>query len=349
MDDQNNQEMSGPGEKVSRRSLGTESSIAERVWLAIGILLFLFFVTSTVAHLLTQRIDSEVTQLVRAAELVLNGSGETEAANLAQSLADWRAKGTIDLAVWFLLSMTLFGVIVGISAAIALSRGLIRPIIELAAGAEAIGEGRLDRRIAVNSDDEMGALAESFNLMAEKRQQIEAALRDQAHHDTLTKLPNRTLFHDRFAQALALAKRYERRFALHFLDLDGFKAVNDSLGHLVGDELLRAVATVVTGCIRTSDTAARFGGDEFAVIQTEFKDRQGAVDVAERIIGALSQPLRLGDHEVRIGVTIGIAVFPEDGADAAQLQQHADLALYVGKAKGKNTYVFYDSEMSKTS
>ena len=179
--------MSGPGEKVSRRSLGTESSIAERVWLAIGILLFLFFVTSTVAHLLTQRIDSEVTQLVRAAELVLNGSGETETANLAQSLADWRAKGTIDLAVWFLLSMTLFGVIVGISAAIALSRGLIRPIIELAAGAEAIGEGRLDRRIAVNSDDEMGALAESFNLMAEKRQlmaekrqQIEAALRDQA-------------------------------------------------------------------------------------------------------------------------------------------------------------------------
>lgn len=157
------------------------------------------------------------------------------------------------------------------------------------------------------------------------------------------------MFHDRFAQALALAKRYERRFALHFLDLDGFKAVNDSLGHLVGDELLRAVATVVTGCIRTSDTAARFGGDEFAVIQTEFKDRQGAVDVAERIIGALSQPLRLGDHEVRIGVTIGIAVFPEDGADAAQLQQHADLALYVGKAKGKNTYVFYDSEMSKTS
>ena len=95
-----------------------------------------------------------------------------------------------------------------------------------------------------------------------------------------------------------------------------------------------------------SDTAARFGGDEFAVIQTDYKDRQGAVDVATRIFAALSRPLQLGDHEVRIGVTIGIAVYPEDGADAAQLQKNADLALYAGKAKGKNTHVFFDSEMS---
>ncbi len=317
--------------------------------MAIGILLLIFFMTSTVAHLLTQRIDSEVTQLVRAAELALEGGGETETAELARSLADWRAKGTIDLAVWFLLSMTMFGVIIGIGAAIMLSHGIIRPILELTAGAEAIGEGKLDHRISIDTDDELEVLAESFNFMAEKRQQIEAALRDQAHHDALTKLPNRNLFWDRLEQALAQAKRHEWRFALHLLDLDGFKAVNDSLGHPVGDELLKAVATAVTGCIRSSDTVARIGGDEFMVIQTEFKDRQGAVDVATRIIAALSQPFRLGDHDVRIGVTIGIAVYPRDGTDAERLQRNADLALYAGKAKGKNTYVFYDSEMSAKS
>ncbi len=338
--------MTSISDKISQPSRRTEFSITDRVWLAIGILLLLFFLTSTVAHLLTKKIDSEVTQQIRAVELVLEGSGEFDTAELARSLAYWRTTNTIGLAVWFLLSMTLFGVVVGVSVAIALSRGLIRPILELAAGAEAIGEGKLEHRIAIDSDDELEVLAKSFNSMAEKRQQIEAELRDQAHHDALTKLPNRNLFQDRLAQALAQAKRHERCFALHYLDLDGFKAVNDSLGHPVGDELLKAVAAILTGCIRASDTAARFGGDEFAVIQTEFKDRQGAVDVATKIIAALSQPFRLGDHEMRIGVTIGIAVYPEDGADAVQLQQNADLALYAGKAKGKNTYVFFDSEMS---
>jgi len=313
--------------------------------LVIGILLFLFFMTSTVAHLLTKKIDSEVMQHIRAVELVLEGSGEIEKAELARSLAYWRTSNTIDLTVWFLLSMTLFGVIIGISTAIVFSRGIIRPILELTAGAEAIGEGKLDHRIEIESDDELGELAASFNLMAEKRQQTEAALRDQAHHDALTKLPNRNLFQDRLSQALAQANRHEWRFALHYLDLDGFKAVNDSLGHHAGDELLKAVAAILTGCTRMSDTVARFGGDEFAVIQTEFKDRQGAVTVATKIIDALSQPLRLGDHEVRISATIGISVYPTDGTDASQLQQNADLALYVGKAKGKNTYVFYDSEM----
>ena len=291
--------------------------------------------------------DSEVTRIVDAAEFVLDGSGETATAELAQSIADWRATGTIDLAVWFLLSMTLFGVVVGISAAVMLSRGLVQPILELAAGAEAIGEGNLDHRISIDSDDELEALAGSFNTMAEKRQQIEAALRVQAHHDELTGLPNRKLFQDRLAQALAQAQRHDWGFALHFLDLDGFKAVNDSLGHPVGDELLKAIAAIVTGCIRQTDTAARIGGDEFAVVQTEFKDRQGAIDVATRIIDALSRPLRIGEHDVEIGVTIGIAIYPEDGTDALQLQQNADSALYAGKAKGKNTSVFYDSGMSR--
>ena len=338
--------MSSISNKTSQPSRRTEFSITDRVWLAIGILLLLFFLTSTVAHLLTKKIDSEVTQHIRAVELVLEGSGEFDTAELARSLAYWRTTNTIGLAVWFLLSMTLFGVIIGISAAVVLSRGIIRPILELTAGAKAIGEGKLDHRIEIESDDELGELAASFNLMAEKRQQIEAALRDQAHHDALTKLPNRIQYRDRLAQALAQAKRHQWRFAIHLLDLDGFKEVNDTLGHPVGDELLKAVATAIAGCIRTSDTVARIGGDEFSVIQTEFKERQGAIDVATKIIAALSQPFRLGGHDVRIGVTIGIAVYPTDGAEAEQLQQNADLALYAGKAKGKNRYVFYEHEMS---
>lgn len=338
--------MTSTDDKVSRIHRRTDSSISQRIFLAIGILLFLFFVTSTVAHLLTKRIDGEVSQLVSAAELVLEGGGEVEMARLAKSLADWSKAGTIDLTLWFLLSMTLFGVVIAMTASIVLSRGLIQPILELTEGAEAIGEGKLDHRIAIDTDDELEILADSFNAMAEKRQQIEAALRDQAHHDKLTKLPNRHLFDDRLAQALIQAKRHKRSFAIHLLDLDGFKKVNDTLGHPVGDELLKAVATALTGCVRTSDTVARMGGDEFTVIQTEFKDRQGAVDVATRIVTALSQPFKLGDHVTQIGVTIGIAIYPTDGADAGQLQQNADLALYVGKAKGKNRYVFYDSEMS---
>ena len=256
--------MTSISDKTSQSSRRTEFSITDRVWLAIGILLFLFFLTSTVAHLLTKKIDSEVTQHVRAVELVLEGSGEFDTAELARSLAYWRTTNTIDLAVWFLLSMTLFGVIIGISAAVVLSRGIIRPILELTAGAKAIGEGKLDHRIEIESDDEFGELAASFNLMAEKRQQIEDALREQAHHDALTKLPNQIQYWDRLAQALAQAKRHEWRFAIHLLDLDGFKEVNDTLGHPVGDELLKAVAKAVAGCIRTSDTVARIGGDEFA-------------------------------------------------------------------------------------
>ncbi|MEE9251533.1 MAG: EAL domain-containing protein [Alphaproteobacteria bacterium] len=314
----------------------------------IGILLFLFFVTSTVAHLLTKRIDSEVTQLVRAAELVLEeGSGETEAAELARSLADWGATGTIDLAVWFLLSMTLFGVVVGISAAIALSRGLIRPILELAAGAEAIGEGKLDHRIAIDSEDEIGALAESFNLMAKKRQQIEAALRDQAHHDALTKLPNRTYFQIRLAEALDNARRAGRMVAVHCLDLDHFKDVNDTLGHPAGDDLLKQVSARLLACVRKTDTVARLGGDEFAIIQSNLNHQDGIAVLAERMVESIAAPFQLDQEQVFTGASIGITVFPHDDTDPDSLFKNADLALYQAKQEGRSNYRLFDPAMNE--
>ena len=348
MDNRDNQEMSSGGDKVSRRSLEAKSSIAERVWLVIGILLFLFFVTSTVAHLLTKRIDSEVTQLVRAAELVLEeGSGETEAVEMARSLADWKATGTIDLTVWFLLSMTLFGVVVGISAAIALSRGLIRPILELVAGAEAIGEGKLDHRIAIDSEDEIGILAEAFNRMAESRQESEESLRKSAYHDALTKLPNRTYFQIRLAEALDNARRGGQMVAVHCLDLDNFKDVNDTLGHPLGDDLLKQVSARLLACVRTTDTVARLGGDEFAIIQSSLNHQDGIAILAERMVESIAVPFQLDQEQVFTGTSIGITVFPHDDTDPDSLLKNADLALYQAKQEGRSNYRLYDSAMNE--
>ncbi|MCH7931844.1 MAG: diguanylate cyclase [Proteobacteria bacterium] len=166
--------------------------------------------------------------------------------------------------------------------------------------------------------------------------------------DPLTGVYKRDYFLQALAKAIGQVKGGGKASALLYVELDGLKAINERFGKAAGDRLLRQVADYFGDTIDNA-VISRFGGDEFAVIQTEFKDRQGAADVATKIIAALSQPLRLGDHEVRIGVTIGIAVYPTDGTDASQLQRNADLALYVGKAKGKNTYVFYDSEMSAKS
>ncbi|MCH9020480.1 MAG: EAL domain-containing protein [Proteobacteria bacterium] len=304
--------------------------------------------TSTVAHLLTKRIDSDVTQLVRAAEFVLEeGSGETEAAELARSLADWKATGTIDLTVWFLLSMTLFGVVVGITAAIALSRGLIRPILELVAGAEAIGEGKLDHRIAIDSEDEIGILAEAFNRMAETRQESEESLRKSAHHDALTKLPNRTYFQIRLDEALDNARRAGRMVAIHYLDLDHFKDVNDTLGHPAGDDLLKQVSARLLACVRKTDTVARFGGDEFAIIQANLNHQDGIAVLAERMVESIAAPFKLDQEQVFTGTSIGITVFPHDDSDPDRLFRNADLALYQAKQEGRNNYRLYDPAMNE--
>ena len=167
-----------------------------------------------------------------------------------------------------------------------------------------------------------------------------------AHHDALTDLPNRVLFRDRLETAMAQAERDGHLLAVHLMDLDRFKEVNDNLGHPVGDELLKAVATTLKRLVRATDTVARLGGDEFAVVETGLNDPRGAVVLARKITEALAQPFALGGHVVRTGATIGIAVFPNDGTVAEELLKHADVALYTGKRKGRNTYELFDSQMS---
>lgn len=165
-------------------------------------------------------------------------------------------------------------------------------------------------------------------------------LRYMAHYDELTNLPNRTLFFDRLERALAEARRHGNEFALLFIDLDGFKAVNDAHGHYAGDLLLQEVARRMKQCVRESDTVARMGGDEFAVILGDVAVEDDARAVALKIIDSLSAPVQLNEGECRVGASIGISLYPRDGESSESLLTRADSAMYCAKNKGKNTYCF---------
>ncbi len=178
-----------------------------------------------------------------------------------------------------------------------------------------------------------------------ERKLAAARIQHLAHHDALTELPNRVLFQERLRQALAQTKRSAGKLALLFLDLDKFKDVNDTLGHHVGDLLLKAVAKRLGRCVRETDTVARLGGDEFAVILTNIEDAEGAARVAEAIITSISDPFGLEDHEVLTSTSVGITLYPSDAANADQLLKNADLAMFRSKAEGRNNYHFYVAEM----
>lgn len=161
-----------------------------------------------------------------------------------------------------------------------------------------------------------------------------------AHYDALTHLPNRSLFYDRLGQSIVMAKRNQRSIALLYADLDGFKQVNDKLGHHVGDLLLVKVAERLRLCSRESDTLARLGGDEFTMILNDTHEREAVAMVARKIIESIDEPFELEGHAVRIGVSIGIASYPGDAETVGALVIVADKAMYAAKAAGKNTYRF---------
>jgi diguanylate cyclase (GGDEF)-like protein len=154
----------------------------------------------------------------------------------------------------------------------------------------------------------------------------------------LTDLPNRSLFLDRLNQNLKQSKRYGRKFALLFIDLDGFKSVNDTLGHDAGDELLKKTGKRIVDCVREADTVARIGGDEFTVILSSITSVDDAQTVAQKIINTLSTPFKIKDQEAQIGASIGISAYPDNGMDAEILLKNADDAMYRAKNSGKNDY-----------
>ncbi len=178
-----------------------------------------------------------------------------------------------------------------------------------------------------------------------ERRRAEEEVRRLATHDTLTGLPNRVLFQDRLQQAIQQSTRSKRMLALLFLDLDHFKLANDSLGHAVGDTLLRAVAERLLACVGGDGSVARLGGDEFAILLPSQLEASEAAEMANRIIAALEPPFNLDGHMLQVGVSIGVTLCPNDGKDADQLLRKADLAMYDAKAQGRNTYRFFTESL----
>ena len=172
------------------------------------------------------------------------------------------------------------------------------------------------------------------------------ALREQATHDPLTGLPNRLLFSDRLTQQLAQAHRQEQSLAVMFLDLDRFKLVNDTLGHSIGDLLLKEVASRLLTTLRKADTVARTGGDEFLIIVSEILAREQVDQVARKVLDALSQPFVLDGHKVDISASIGVSTFPEHGGDVETLVKKADTAMYLAKDHGRDNYQYYQDPLA---
>lgn len=181
-----------------------------------------------------------------------------------------------------------------------------------------------------------------------QKKESERRLEHLAHHDALTDLPNRSLFRDRLHQAIRKAGRDDQTLALLFVDLDRFKEVNDTLGHVAGDRLLVEAARRITACVRNSDTVARLGGDEFTVVLQGVEDSDAAAGIAREVIDALSAPFDLGQNAVSLSASIGIALCPDDTEDPDALTDAADQAMYDAKALGRNRYSFYTDSAPQT-
>ena len=182
--------------------------------------------------------------------------------------------------------------------------------------------------------------------LAEQVQASKAQLDHLAHHDVLTDLPNRILMHDRISQAIEFARRQGRQLAVMFVDLDRFKNINDSLGHVAGDQLLKSIAQRLVECVRHSDTVSRQGGDEFIILLADVEHAEDAALSALKMLTALALPHHIGRHEIHIGMSIGISIYPNDGQDADSLIKSADTAMYHAKEIGGNNYEFFKQDMT---
>jgi diguanylate cyclase (GGDEF)-like protein/PAS domain S-box-containing protein len=196
--------------------------------------------------------------------------------------------------------------------------------------------------------DQGGALIAMEGFIADITQikRYREQLEHQAHHDTLTGLANRTLLHDRLQQAVAHCQRQRSMLALLFIDLDHFKLINDSLGHSAGDELLKLAANRLVACVREGDTVARLGGDEFVLLLVDQPHVQGISNAVERVLEAMSQPYRVQGREFATTCSIGVSLFPDDGADGETLLKNADAAMYRAKAAGRNSFHFFTAEIN---
>lgn len=211
------------------------------------------------------------------------------------------------------------------------------------------GEEYAERLTINTSYNDDGSIRCRVGLFSDitQRKQSDAFIWRQANYDHLTGLPNRQLFQERLERAIARSKRTGLSMALVFLDLDFFKDVNDTLGHSVGDDLLKQVAQRLTGCVRSTDTVARLGGDEFTMIINGINGTDMVNRVCHHVLHELAQPYELGDEAASISTSMGITLFPQDGDDAQMLLKNADLAMYAAKGNGRNQYCYFTPAMQQ--
>ena len=236
---------------------------------------------------------------------------------------------------------------------------LIRPIQQLSHAASEMGRGQMLVPINVNSNDEIGELATTFREMGKNLSHFHEQVRYVAYHDSLTGLPNRKMFKDYLTRVAAEAQRNMQTLAILFLDLDNFKRINDTMGHQAGDKLLKSFADRLSSCLRETDMlahpvdehaselVARLAGDEFIILLPDTTGPGDAQKVAIRIIDSLIEPFIVNQQELHISTSIGIALFPTDGADGNELLKNADIAMYSAKKLGRNNYQYYSSEMNE--
>ncbi len=197
--------------------------------------------------------------------------------------------------------------------------------------------------------DDLGEISHYVSVSEDvtERKESEKRIAFMATHDELTELPNRSLLNDRLQHAIAHAKRKKSKMAVIFLDLDHFKFINDSLGHQVGDELLKILATRLTSVLREEDTVARFGGDEFVIVLPEINKLTNTKELASNLLNEIKQPYYIAEHELLITGSIGISIYPSDATEAGELIQHADSAMYLAKEQGRNNCQFYTAEINE--
>lgn len=244
------------------------------------------------------------------------------------------------------LETTLLFSLLAVGLAILVARTVTGPVDDMAKAARALSQGDTNHALPVKRNDELGLLARSFVHM---REQIVAQVtqlekhRDEldhlARHDALTGLPNRRMFLEKLDESVAHARRTEKPFAVMFLDLDNFKDINDSKGHAFGDEVLKATAALLRASVRETDTVARLGGDEFVVLCAELAHEEDAFSIVMKLRERMAYGVMIENCDIRIGASIGMSLYPEDGRSAADLLVSADTAMYRSKAEGRTSIV----------
>lgn len=252
--------------------------------------------------------------------------------------------------MWYVLFITMtstVGFILARLVATRISKTITGPLSTLTAVTQRIMRDRdYSIPLSIDTKDEVGSLSNAFGEMMSQIRKRDLSLQQLAYYDRITDIPNRHYFEERIAQAVTNAERYGTTCYLLMIDLDDFKIVNDTLGHHIGDELLRYVSETLKNTMRQNDTIFRIGGDEFAVIIESASDNESVSKIAQKIIDAVSTPVILEGHTVHVGASIGISYYPKHSSSVRSLMSTADVAMYIAKGKGKNGFEVYDPKFS---